>query len=106
MAGDRDERQPCVSLFCRLTSIGACNVKRLILADQSFSDFPLLLPPAGKAVKYLSLTHELSASFLRGKLDEAEILQGVEADAGMVERDDKGKMSFKGDIALHLRGER
>ena len=73
--------------------------------DQNFSDFPLLIPPASKAVKYLHLTHELSINFLRGTLAEAEVLKGATADAGKVERDDKGKMAFKGDVALHLHGE-
>ena len=74
-------------------------------ADQSFSDFPLLIPPASKAVKFLSITHELSIQFLRGNLGRSEILKDVQADAGKVERDDKGKMAFKGDVALHLHGE-
>jgi hypothetical protein len=77
----------------------------LIITDQSFSDFPLLLPPAAKSVKYLHLTHELSINFLKGTLGESDIIRGLEADAGKVDRDDKGKMSFKGDVALHLRGE-
>ena len=72
--------------------------------DQSFSDFPLLMPTSlNVALGYLATTHELSSAFLRGSLGSARSLLGKKPDLGKYEKEKDGKMAGPtGDVVLHL----
>jgi len=72
--------------------------------DQSFSDFPLLMPTSPTvALDYLATMHQLSAAFLASSLGSAPSLERKEPDHGKFERDKDGKMEGKhGDVVLHL----
>jgi platelet-activating factor acetylhydrolase len=74
------------------------------LPDQSFSDFPLLIPPSAASLRFLSTSHELSINFIRGTLSASPILKGLEADQGQVAKDDKGKMMATSAVAVHILG--
>ncbi|ORX38310.1 platelet-activating factor acetylhydrolase, isoform II-domain-containing protein [Kockovaella imperatae] len=72
---------------------------------QSFSDFPLLAPTSpSKALQLLSTVHELSASFLSGKLDQCPLVQ-AQPDEGDFERGEDGKMKADDPVVVHLKGD-
>ncbi|RSH82289.1 hypothetical protein EHS25_005999 [Saitozyma podzolica] len=72
---------------------------------QSFSDFPLLVPPTGKSILFLSRFHELSYAFIKGRLAQCPLVVSQDADEGKVKVDAKGKMVGKvAEVVLHLRG--
>ncbi|KAI9637631.1 putative platelet-activating factor acetylhydrolase 2, cytoplasmic [Dioszegia hungarica] len=71
---------------------------------QSFSDFPLLLPPSSGSLRFLAASHELSINFIRGHLGTSPILKDLQADGGEVEKDEKGKMTATSAVAVHLIG--
>ncbi|GFZ50791.1 LOW QUALITY PROTEIN: hypothetical protein JCM24511_08549 [Saitozyma sp. JCM 24511] len=72
---------------------------------QSFSDFPLLVPPTGKSTLFLSRFHELSYAFIKGQLAQCPLVDSQDADEGKVKVDAKGKMVGKvAEVVLHLRG--
>ena len=79
-----------------------CNRKiALLIADQTFSDIPLLTSRA--ALPLLKTIDTLSVSFLRSKLSASPLLEGKKPDDGKLEEGwPKGK---SGDILLHLLGD-
>lgn len=72
--------------------------------DQSFSDFPLLMPTGpGVGIDHLATIHELTRGFLSGSLDEVESIKGQEGDGGDYAKDENGKLAGKqGDVVVHL----
>jgi hypothetical protein len=66
------------------------------MPDQSFSDFPLLVPPTGKSISFLSRFHELSYAFIKGRLAQCPLVVSQDAEGKMV-----GKVA---EVVLHLRG--
>lgn len=75
------------------------------MPDQSFSDFPLLVPPTGKSTLFLSRFHELSYAFIKGQLAQCPLVDSQDADEGKVKVDAKGKMVGRvAEVVLHLRG--
>ena len=73
-------------------------------ADQSFSDFPILMPTGpSAALSQLATIHLLSITFLKGTLASAPCLEGKKPDRGKYKRGEDGKMQGKdGEVALHL----
>lgn len=77
----------------------------MYIADQSFSDFPLLIT-APSASKLLVKMNSLIHNFLHDKLAESDEIRGKEPDHGNLKmiKDAKGKQKMEGawgDVVVH-----